>query len=150
MVVVQDSFSTHNILLTDSLSYALEVAILATSILILILEAGLYTPGFQVEEHDNNASIFSLLSFSFIQPIIDKVYQTDDIKLSELPEVADKLRCDEVTPILKHYWNYEQSLKSHFLANFGQGSEDKNMQIHRFCLEQCLKHTMATYSSIFC
>ena len=116
VVVVQDTFSKHHILLTDSTSFALESATLITSILILILEAGFYTPGFEVQDHDNKASIFSLLSFSFIQPVIDKVYLTDDIKLTDLPEVSDNLTCDEVAPILKHYWDYEQTLKSHFLS----------------------------------
>ncbi|KAG5417560.1 hypothetical protein I9W82_005196 [Candida metapsilosis] len=116
IVVIQDSVSKHHILSTDSLSYGLEIAIFATSVLVLILEVGFYTPGFKVENHDSKASVFSSLSFSFIQPVIDKVYQTDDIKISELPEVADNLRCDEVTPKLRHYWNYEKSLKSHFLS----------------------------------
>ncbi|KAI5951940.1 BPT1 [Candida jiufengensis] len=107
-IFIQDSFSKHKIYALNGPSYIIEILMLVNSLSIFILEVGYYKPGFE----DNNVpfldkiNLFSYLTFYFLQPIIDKIYKTNDIKFDELPNVLGGLSCDASKAKVIKNWDY--------------------------------------------
>ncbi|KAI5951939.1 hypothetical protein KGF54_005014 [Candida jiufengensis] len=118
VVLIQDTFSKHKILAIDPTSYGLETVGVVLNLVLFILEAEFYKPGFKTDDEQENKriDILSYFTFGFIQPVINKIFQTDDIKVSELPNVIEDIKCDQHTPILKIYWDNELKVKNHFFS----------------------------------
>ncbi|KAI5960575.1 uncharacterized protein KGF55_004468 [Candida pseudojiufengensis] len=118
VILIQDSFSKHKIIAINSTTYGIEITTTVLNFILFVLESDYYKPGFKTDDEEENKriDILSYFTFSFIQPVINKIYITDDIKISELPNVIEDIKCDSHLPALKKYWNYELGLKNHFFS----------------------------------
>ncbi|KAI5960576.1 BPT1 [Candida pseudojiufengensis] len=108
-IFIQDSFSKHKIYAINGSSYILEIFILVNSLSIFVLEVAYYKPGFEDENLPflDKINLFSYITFYFLQPIINKIYKTDDIKFDELPNILGGLSCDESKSKVIKYWDVE-------------------------------------------
>ena len=135
VIIVQDISSKHKIIATTSVELGIETIVMLNSLILFVLNAFYYKPGFEIENRggysddgnniaDNDyksnkqkeVDVISYFTFRFIQPVIDKVYKTDDLSMAELPDVLGNLKCDNSTLALKKNWEYELNVKNHLFA----------------------------------
>ncbi|KAI5957975.1 BPT1 [Candida theae] len=104
--LIQDSFSKHKILGFNGPAYVLEALLVVNSLSIFILEVGYYRPGFEDSDLPfmDKVNLFSYITFYYLQPLIDKIYKTDDVVFEDLPNILGELSCDETKPRVLKYW----------------------------------------------
>ncbi|RCK63604.1 Multiple drug resistance-associated protein-like transporter 1 [Candida viswanathii] len=110
-VFIQDSYSKHKIYANSGPAYVIETVALVNSLAIFVLEVGFYKPGFETtnEKFLDTVNLFSYFTFYYLQPLIDKIYATDDVKLSDLPDILGELTCDATKAKVSRAW--EEQLK---------------------------------------
>lgn len=124
-ILIQDTFSVHKIFATDNeLSYLVELLLIVNNVIIFILEVGYYKPGFEItnEKFMDTVNLFSYLTFYFLQPLINKIYATNDVAISDLPDILDDICCDETSQVLAKKWDIQKKKsknKSWTLAIWG-------------------------------
>lgn len=107
---VQDSVSKHKVFGLNGPSFILEVLLVVNSLSIFILEVGYYKPGFE-DSHlpfMDKVNLFSYITFYYLQPLIDQIYKTDDVKFEDLPDILGDLSCDETKPRVMKYWEIQK------------------------------------------
>ncbi|WLF76933.1 ATP-binding cassette bilirubin transporter bpt1 [Lodderomyces elongisporus] len=112
-VFIQDTFSKHKIITSSSgAEYILEIFLLVNSLSIFILELAYYTPGFETDNVPfmEKTNLFSYITFYFLQPLINHIYETNDVKFEELPEILGDLSCDKSKAKVIKYWDEEKEL----------------------------------------
>ncbi|KAI5957026.1 BPT1, partial [Candida margitis] len=110
-VFVQDSVSKHKIFGPNGPSFILEVFLVVTSLSVFILEVGYYKPGFDDSSLPfmEKVNLFSYITFYYLQPLIDQIYKTNDVKFEDLPKVLGKLSCDETKPRVIKHWDVQRA-----------------------------------------
>ncbi|RCK60461.1 Multiple drug resistance-associated protein-like transporter 1 [Candida viswanathii] len=111
-VFIQDSYSKHKIYANSGAAYAIETVAFVDSLAIFVLEVGFYKPGFETtnEKFLDTVNLFSYFTFYYLQPLIDKIYATDDVNLSDLPDILGDLTCDDTKGRVSRAW--EEQLKT--------------------------------------
>ncbi|CAK9435732.1 uncharacterized protein LODBEIA_P04450 [Lodderomyces beijingensis] len=107
---IQDSVSQkHKVFALNGPSYILEIVLLVNNFSIFILEVAYYEPGFDTsnDSYLEKINLFSYITFYYLQPLIDRIYKTDDVKLDELPDILGELSCDESKAKVAKYWDEE-------------------------------------------
>ncbi|KAG7662008.1 BPT1 [[Candida] subhashii] len=110
-ILLQDTFSKHKIFVSDnSLSYVVELLSMMNNFIIFVLELAYYVPGFETdnEKFMDTVNLFSYLTFYYLQPLIDKIYATNDVSITDLPDILDDLSCDDTSQILVKEWDVEK------------------------------------------
>ncbi|KAI3406829.2 BPT1 [Candida oxycetoniae] len=110
VVLIQDSVSQHKIFAFSKPAYLLEFLLAGNSLAVFILESVFYEPGFDTsnERFMDKVNLFSYITFYFLQPLIDRIYKTDDVKLDDLPSILDDLSCDKSTSKVTKFWEEEK------------------------------------------
>nr|MCP8719475.1 ABC transporter transmembrane domain-containing protein [Asgard group archaeon] len=108
-VFIQDSYSKHKIYANSGPAYLIEIVGLVNSLAIFILEVGFFKPGFEItnEKFLDTVNLFSYFTFYYLQPLIDKIYATDDVKLSDLPDILGDITCDDTKAKVSRAWEHE-------------------------------------------
>ncbi|KAL6453230.1 MLT1 Multiple drug resistance-associated protein-like transporter 1 [Candida maltosa Xu316] len=108
-VFIQDTYSKHKIIGQSGPEYVIEGIALLNSLAIFILEVGFYKPGFETtnESFLDKVNLFSKFTFYFLQPLINKIYYTDDVKLTDLPDILGDITCDDTKAKVAKAWDAE-------------------------------------------
>ncbi|RCK55826.1 Multiple drug resistance-associated protein-like transporter 1 [Candida viswanathii] len=106
---IQDSYSKHKIYAVSGPAYVIETVALVNSLVIFILEVGFYKPGFDTtnEKFLDTINLFSFLTFEYLQPLINKIYATDDVKVSDLPDALDGITYMDTKSKVASAWEGE-------------------------------------------
>ncbi|EGW30937.1 MRP-like transporter [Spathaspora passalidarum NRRL Y-27907] len=117
-VFVQDSVSVHKLFSDDTLTYALESVILLNKLVIFILEVGFYVAGFETdhEKYMDTVNLFSSITFFYLQPLINKIYATNDVGMKDLPDILDELSTDATKHKILTHWNKELAKKPSWIS----------------------------------
>lgn len=120
-VVILDVLSSHKIFAPNddkevaALALSVEIAILLNSLAGYILEVYYYRPSVELKEYfDLNGwdmytvrNIVETLTFNWLQPLLDHVYDTDTIEVSDVPNTIVELRTNVVVEKFKKGWKKE-------------------------------------------
>ncbi|CAI5757027.1 unnamed protein product [Candida verbasci] len=121
-IFIQDSVSKHKIFGINGPSYIIEIITLVNCLSIFILEVAYYKAGFEThnEPYMNTINLFSYFTFYYLQPLIDQIYATGDVKLDDLPSVLGELNCDDTKARVTKEWEIEveKSKKTTSLQKF--------------------------------
>ncbi|KAK6465616.1 hypothetical protein DFJ63DRAFT_25619 [Scheffersomyces coipomensis] len=121
MVLISDSFSSHKIYLPIdgdvSSVYAIEIVLLINSALILWFELVLYKPSKELKEYfelndwkiNSIRNIYNELSFYWLNGLIKKVYDTNDLESKDLPPLPLELDSESNYQVLQSRWNIAES-----------------------------------------
>lgn len=121
IVLVLDLLSQHKVYVPDhdknvgALAFAIEIGILINSFFAYILEAYYYRPSVELKEYfelngwdiSTVRNIVSTLTFNWIQPTLDQVYETDNIDVSEVLNTSVDLKSDIVVEKFRKGWKKE-------------------------------------------
>ena len=108
-VFIQDSYSKHKIYANSGPAYVIEIISLVNSFLIFVFEVGYYKPGFEItnEKFLDTVNLFSYFTFYYLQPLINKIYATDDVQLTDLPDILGNITCDDTKAKVAKAWEEE-------------------------------------------
>ncbi|KGU31669.1 hypothetical protein MG7_01235 [Candida albicans P34048] len=110
-ILIQDSYSDHYIYAKyGTTAYILEIILFINNLIIFILEVGFYKPGFEIANGENfldTINLFSYFTIYYLQPLINKIYTTNNVTLSDLPDILGNLNCEETKAIVNRSWAKE-------------------------------------------
>lgn len=121
VVLVLDSFSEHKVYVPDhdkniaATAFSIETAIVINSFFAYMLETYYYRPSVELLEYfDLNGwdmstvrNLVSTLTFNWLQPTLDQVYETDNIEVSEVPNTIIELKSEVVIEKFSKGWKKE-------------------------------------------
>lgn len=123
VVLVLDLFSEHKIYVPDhdkdvgALAYSLEIVIIMNSFAAYMLETYYYRPSVELKEYfDLNdwdittvRNIVLTMTFNWLQPTLDQVYETDTIAVAEIPNTIIELKSEVVIENFRKGWKKEMA-----------------------------------------
>ncbi|KAK6465777.1 hypothetical protein DFJ63DRAFT_292765 [Scheffersomyces coipomensis] len=107
-VLIQDVFSGFKLYIpisgnsSKSLAYVLETFLFINSMIVLFLENSLFKPSVELRDYyalngweiSSVRNMFSQLSFSWLEGIIKKIYETDELDIKDIPPLPIELKND--------------------------------------------------------
>lgn len=123
VVLILDLFSEHKIYVPDhdrdigALTFSIEIAIVVNSFFAYTLETYYYRPSVELQEYfDLNGwdittvrNLVSTLTFNWLQPTLDQVYETDNITVAEIPNTIIELKSEVVIEKFRKGWEKEMA-----------------------------------------
>ncbi|CAI5757028.1 unnamed protein product [Candida verbasci] len=127
VIFIQDTYSSHKIYAFNGVSYTSSGFSLLLSLTISVLEVAFYKPGYDIsnESFNEKISFLSSFTFSFIHPVIDKIYKTNDITVKDLPDLIGNLKADIVRHTFTRNWNYELNKKPGLIQRWFYNNKTK-------------------------
>lgn len=121
VVLVLDSLSEHKVYVPDhdksiaATAFSIEIAVVINSFFAYILEAYFYRPSVELLEYfelngwdiTTVRNLVSTLTFNWLQPTLDQVYETDNIEVSEVPNTIIELKSEVVIEKFSKGWKKE-------------------------------------------
>ncbi|ODV80944.1 uncharacterized protein CANTADRAFT_4932 [Suhomyces tanzawaensis NRRL Y-17324] len=104
--VVQDYFSSIKVFAASKTGAVLELLIVVDSVIVLILETSYYQPVFEIDEEIDGipVNIFSVVTYTWITPLINHIYANQRAELEDLPNVGKELFCENTFDKLEANW----------------------------------------------
>ncbi|RLV93995.1 Multiple drug resistance-associated protein-like transporter 1 [Spathaspora sp. JA1] len=117
-VFIQDSTSVHSVFVQNKLSYGVEFVYVLNKFVIFILEIGFYVPGFEIdhEKYMDTVNIFSKITFFYLQPLINKIYSTNEVAMGDLPDILEELSTEATKYKILTHWTKELGKKQSWLT----------------------------------
>lgn len=121
VVLVLDSLSEHKVYVPDhdksfaATAFSIEIAIIINSFFAYAMETYYYRPSVELVDYfDLNGwdistvrNLINTLTFNWLQPMLDQVYETDTIEVSEIPNTIIELKSEVVIDKFSKGWKKE-------------------------------------------